>query len=83
MKLFSTILHGITIFAAFASASPLSIRSPDDGSIRIPVKGVPEPEKRDDGAIRIPVKGVPEPEKRDDGAIRIPVKGVPERPTEE
>ncbi|RAQ62355.1 hypothetical protein COH20_003193 [Aspergillus flavus] len=72
MKLFSTILQGITIFAAFASAIPLSLRSPDDGAIRIPVKGVPEPEKRDDGAIRIPVKGVPEPEKRDDGTIRIP-----------
>ncbi|KAF7592073.1 hypothetical protein BBP40_000739 [Aspergillus hancockii] len=66
MKFSIALLQGFAILATLTWASPmptnLQARSPEDGAIRIPVKGVPQPEKRyDGGAIRIPVKGVPEP----------------------
>ncbi|KAI3005989.1 hypothetical protein CBS147346_4016 [Aspergillus niger] len=73
MKLSAIFLQASALLIAATLASPLP--APDDGSIRIPVKGAPA--ERDDGSIRIPVKGAPA--ERDDGVTRIPVKGAPEK----
>ncbi|GAQ36251.1 hypothetical protein AKAW_05448 [Aspergillus niger] len=76
MKLSAIFLQASALLIATTLASPLPV--PEDGSIRIPVKGAPA--ERDDGSIRIPVKGAPA--KRDDGVSRIPVKGAPEKETD-